>query len=518
MENRKEKSVRLMGMRVENFCKVILSNMAPMGKSVQISGKNRQGKTSNCNAMWVGMGGSDAMKELGITKPVHGDAESAKISLDLGDILVHRELTQDGQTKKLLVTTADGFKLEPGQTVLDTFRGKFYDLSQFYRMDSDKRLELVLSLLDLGGLDLKEWKAGRKAVFDERTLVNREHKALEAQLKAKPEVEAPDVEISVKEITEEMQQEQLKLDANNLLRQALQTRMQDRNVCKEKITVSEAAIVELQAKLDAENEKLDVLKKELAGINASGRELQEQVTAIVDPDMTGYSQRMADVEQINVRVRAKKERAELAEKVAAKQKESEDLTLKLDAYDFRKKKAIKEANFSVEGLGFDDTDITFNDMPFSQSSDMERLIVGYGIAKVLSPRFNILRLSRPGDLDPENLEHLYAMAAADDIQILTEMVNDGKSGNLIIEDGIMEGGTTEGVEKIIEAAKPKRAAKKGDDAAAEASPAASKKTGDAELDAIYEQMQAEGPKGGKAKATKADKTTKPVPAAVAEEL
>ena len=458
-----------LGMQVKDFCKVTLARFSVNGNHVEISGKNASGKTSLLNALWMGLAGTSISKDMGISKPVKSGADIATISIDLDDLLVHREINAEGSTTKLIVATKDGHTLSAGQSLLDAFRGKLFDISAFGRMDAKKQMDLVLPIVNMG-LDLGAWKQKRDKVFTDRTDINRDVKNLKSQVEGIPlDPEAPEKEVSIADIAAEQQSAQEKIAEHETVRQELKDKLTERTQCKERIetvktgiTDIEAQIAALKEKLAGESTKLANLEVELAAINTDGKAIQERVQSLPeDPDLTGYAQRIADVEKTNAGVRKQQERAQLALALAAKEQESADLTTNLEAMDAERLTAIKAANWPIEGMGVDDSGITYNGVPTSQASGGENLLMGYAVAKALSPKFNVLRLSRPDDLDDTNKALLYEMAERDGYIIVAEQVSHGEGSGLEIVDGELDGGTTEGLEKIAEIAKPKRQSKKG---------------------------------------------------------
>ena len=458
-----ENRFKLLGMQVEEFCRVRLARLAVNGSTLEISGKNFQGKTSLVNALWTGLGGPTAMKDMGITQPVKAGAEAAKIYIDLDELLVYREFKADG-TMKLIVTNKDGFKMDQGQTILDAFRGKLFDISAFGRMDGKRQLDLILPIIDLK-LDMGTWTAERNKLYEERTMVNREVKQLEGQLAGIPPTEAPDEEVSVSSIAAEMEAAQQIITANNEKRQELADKKKERDLVRNAITFDEQElttvrekIAELQLRETALVTSIADRQKDISVINDEGRVIQQIVESLVDPDLSGFKTRMAEVEDINANVRKKKERETVISNLEAKKTESDSLTLKIEGKDKEKADAIKAAQWPIDGMGIDEDGLTYNGAPITQASDAQNLFIGYAVAKALSPRFPVLRLSRPGDLDQTNYEALTAQAEADGYLLVIEKVSDGKEG-LVIEDGELDSSTTPGVEKIIDVAKPKRSKK-----------------------------------------------------------
>ena len=112
------------------------------------------------------------------------------------------------------------------------------------------------------------------------------------------------------------------------------------------------------------------------------------------------------------------------------------LTEGLEALDKTKAKALEAATFPVVGLGFDDTGVTYQGVPFSQASSAEQIRVSVAMAMAMNPKLRVLRIKDGSLLDAETLEALRAQVAENDFQLWLEVVTTSTEGGaVIIEDG-----------------------------------------------------------------------------------
>lgn len=435
--------MHIMGIKANNFMRLGLIELNLDGKNLIIGGKNEQGKSSLLNAFWVALGGSDAMDTLEISAPVRKGETRADIELDLGDIVIARKWIINPETDPagkspnmyLEVKTKEGAKYPSPQKMLDALVGKMFDPFEFSEMKSKDQREMLLKLVDLGAFSIEENAAARKAAFEERTAVNREVARLTATLKGKPIVDAPDEEVSTASVLEEMRAAQAVKEANDSKRRDLTKAVESYNRVKKDIANAEATISDLEHQLAMARDALALHQGSLASVEERGGALNKEVKALVDPDLSIFDDKLRNLEDINGKVRAKRERNQLGEELAKVQAEADALTEKIKTFDQAKEWALKAAKFPVEGLSIDEDGITFNGIPLGQCSTEEKMRVCVAIAMATSPKLKVIRISRAESLDADNFKVIQEMAAAAGYQLLMEKVGDPGEMGIIIENG-----------------------------------------------------------------------------------
>lgn len=109
---------KIIKLTAENVKRLSVVEISPEGNVVTIGGRNGQGKTSVLDSIEYALGGNPSD-----TMPVRSGEESAKVVVDLGDIVVKRTFTAAGGTS-LTVTNADGVKQASPQAILDKLTGR----------------------------------------------------------------------------------------------------------------------------------------------------------------------------------------------------------------------------------------------------------------------------------------------------------------------------------------------------------------------------------------------------------
>lgn len=402
--------MRIITLRAENFKRLRAIEVTPDGNMVVIAGKNAVGKSSVLDAIWAALAGAAGVKET--SRPIRDGEKQASVTLDMGDLIVHRRWTEAGTT--LEVAAKDGARYPSPQTVLDGLVGRLsFDPLAFANQPPKDQLATLLSVVELP-FDPEELARKRLGVYDARTDVNREAKRVEALVSGLPEAPegTPDVEVSAAELSTEL------ADAIAL--------NQQRIVLGNKVADLADEILRLQTLLD--------------GITATHAEAVATLDAFADPvDPGPLREKLSQADVTNAAVRGKQEKEKLSTEAARLAAESVALTAELEKIDRRKEQAIAEAKMPLEGLGFDDEGVLYQGVPFSQASASERLRVGIAMAMALNPEIRVIRITDGSLLDSENLKLIDEMAAAHDYQLWIERVDETGKIGIVIEDGQVAG-------------------------------------------------------------------------------
>jgi len=156
---------------------------------------------------------------------------------------------------------------------------------------------------------------------------------------------------------------------------------------------------------------------------------------VAAPDVAAMEAELDSLEETNRAVRAN---ADIAQRVARREAlraEYDALTARIDGLDKTKADALAQAQFPVDGLGFDEHGVTYQGVPFSQASSAEQIRVSLAMAMSLNPRLRVIRILDGSLLDADNLALISEMAAAQDYQVWIERVADGSGVGVVIEDG-----------------------------------------------------------------------------------
>ncbi|SNS42940.1 AAA domain-containing protein [Micrococcales bacterium KH10] len=410
--------MKIINLQAENIRGLKAIDITPGDNFVELAGSNGAGKSSVLDAIWLALGGKDAKGS--VTTPLRKGEKSGFVELDLGNLRVRRNFTEAGTTSlKVTAVTAEGIAstVSSPQTVLDSLRSKFLDPAGFAAAKPEQQRAELLGLLDLD-VDLDELAANRKRIFDARTEIGRQGKALGEV--GEIDDGLPEEEQSASEIIRMIQARQ---ERNREIEEA------EREVADNARTIEDLAhqIQELQAQLkeSRDEQKKAIERAKFLGDAESTDELEEQ---------------LARIEETNAKIRVNNaRRQQLARKVALRQ-QYETLTRQIENLDKTKDEAIAKANLPVEGLGLDEKGVTLNGLPLSDASSGEQLYAALRITAALNPTLRVIQLRDGSLLDAEHKKIVADFAEAEDYQVWYESVGTGGEGAVIITDGEVSNG------------------------------------------------------------------------------
>ena len=148
------------------------------------------------------------------------------------------------------------------------------------------------------------------------------------------------------------------------------------------------------------------------------------------PDPDSIAMRFRDVAGTNEKVRQNFEKTLKAAALEEIKATAEKLTKNLKRIDKEQEALVAAVNMPVDGLGFDENGVTFNDIPFVQASDGEKLRVSVAMAMAMNPELRIMRITDGSLLDEDSMAMIEALATEHDYQVWIEIVDStGESGS-----------------------------------------------------------------------------------------
>ncbi len=435
---------KIIELKAENVKRLRAVQIKPDGNIVSIGGKNGAGKTSVLDSIMYALAGKESLPKV----PVRRGEEKAVVVLELDDMIIKRTFTAEGGTS-LVVTNKEGLKFPSPQGLLDALVGRLsFDPLEFSRIKPEAQASTLRQLV---GLDLSAINTERQGYYDSRTIVGREVKSLESRVGALPMVKAglPDEEVSAADILKE-QQEAMAFNAENQKKREIVSALgrsveeieDESDRFKQEHEEITAEINQLTEKLKA---KEQAMKENRARFDVTSGAKAAQVAAaeaLVDKDMTSFSERVNKVDATNRDIRNNSQRKKLEAELKEKHKEQDALTAKLEAVDAKKVKLLEETKFPIDGLTVgDDGGVLFNGLPLEQAASAEQLRVSVAIGLALNPKLRVLLIRDGSLLDEDSLALLLEMAEKQDAQVWIERVGTTGEVSVIIEDGMVRAQT-----------------------------------------------------------------------------
>jgi DNA repair exonuclease SbcCD ATPase subunit len=420
---------KIIRFQAENIKRLRAVEITPEGNLVVIGGDNAQGKTSILDAIAMALGGMDQVP----TRPIRDGESKGRILLETDSLKIERTFTAAGGST-LTVKGADGVKMSSPQAVLDALTSHIaFDPLEFARMDGKKQ---AATLRDLCGVDVSAMDAERQAVYDERTLVNRDLARVKALAESLPRHDDAPSEIqSASAVLAEIESAR----AHNAKKEDLAAdhggALIARDINASSIAEAVDRIAELLSELEATELHLAQLTSDEAGLNKAVEDAKAKENAFQAIDTAPLVAKLDDLEAINQKVRDNVAFADATRAIAEKQANSDALTAKLDEIDKRKAAALAKAKLPIKGLAFDSTGVTYRNVPFEQSSAAERLRVSMAMSLAMNPKLKVCLIRDGSLLDNSSLAMVAEMAGAAGAQVWLERVGDGAECQVIIEDG-----------------------------------------------------------------------------------
>lgn len=399
----------LLGLRAENYKRLELVEVTfpAEGGVVAIMGQNAAGKSSLLDALESTIAGRKAGKSV---KPIHDDADSARIIATFDDIVVTRVFKANGTTQ-ITVKAADGRAVSRAEELLSALYSHVaLDPLAFSRLSDEQQ---VATLLPLIGVDPAPYDEERRTAFDLRTVKNREVKSLEARIEALPDPVPglPEERISVAELSEQIQERQ----AENRAHEAAVT------------AASRAAtrVEELEHMLDEARLALEDAIRE-----------RDKRTGYEDPQP--LLERLARADEINTGIANRERRAAETEELKSARAEAAALTARIEKAVAAKEKALAEAVMPVPGLSIDDDgNLTLDGIPFSQASTGVKIRTGTAVAMALNPNLRLIVIRDASLLDQGNRDVIDELAKANGFLVLMEIADESSPVGVVIEQGLV---------------------------------------------------------------------------------
>lgn len=416
--------MKVIGLKSNNFKRLKAIDITPKDFQI-ITGRNAQGKSSLIDSIIAALQ-YPGKKDL--PKPVRNGQKNATVEVRLGDkdelLTVTRTFRASGSTELEVVSKDDG-RLSSPQAVLDELFGtRRIDPKEFVGLGEREQVRIVLLACGKETV-LRGIEADRKAAYDERTLVNRDIKRLEASL---PPIPPDEVE---------------KIDVTDIHHQIREMRVEaqtyrDNETFYENVT-----------------NRIQTLKDEISQLEGDIKDLDKYFDSVdFEPDkLEALEQRLVDAGEINRKALNYEDYVKDVSELQVEREKSEECSKTIRECDENKAELLSNLNLPVDGLSFNEDGITLNNTPLKQWSESEQLKIGTALALEHIPQDGIRVVFLKGGpaLDGDSKQMIYNMCKEQGVQVILEdivhesfhpetgdMVPDmdtAKKIGIVIEDG-----------------------------------------------------------------------------------
>lgn len=431
MTDKQEKSYHIIGFEAENVKRLKAVSLSPEGNVIEITGENGMGKSSLLDAIEIALGGADSIPAV----PIRLGEETARIIVTMNGLTVKRTFKakeEGGYTTAIVVETDEGFRAQKPQNVLSALIGDLtFDPLAFTRMKPTDQLDVLKRFVN--GFDFDAEAKDRRDTFEKRTTVNRQIKEGKAQVAG---INIPDdtpselVDVSV--LVAELED----VGTHNA---DIEKRKANRERVRSDISAKIAGAERAKQQAADLRRQADALDQDAADLLKDAEAYRDKLDAAGQlPESKDPSEVRAKIDAanaINEQVRRRQSRDALIAQVAALEEHAKQLTADIEASDVRKSDAIAEAKLPVEGIGFDDTGVTLNNLPFGQASSAEQIKAATALCMAANPKLRVILIRDGSLLDKHSFQILSEMAAANEFQVFVEVVESDRANAIVIEDG-----------------------------------------------------------------------------------
>ncbi len=420
--------MKIIALKAENIKKLVAVEIKPDGNIVEITGKNGAGKTSVLDSIWWALAGASNIQAT----PIRTGAKTAKIRLDLGELIVTRTFRpgkQGGTTSAMTVTSAEGATFKSPQAMIDGLLGALsFDPLGFARMSTREQFDTLKKLAP--GVNFDHIEEVNNAEFEKRAEINRKAKDVRARANA---IATPATKPA--KLVDEM----------DLIKKMEEASKHNSEIGARKVR-RETAAKELECLNRAMSDKADEIKTETVRLNAELNDIQTRHEELdkrikeapelpAEIGVAGIRDELEKAKGTNANFKAWADKDELTKEADTLEAESQALTESMAEREDQKQEAVSKAKLPLKSLSFGNGEILMDGIAFDQASDAERLRASVGIAMSLNPKLRVIRVRDGSLLDEDSMNLLAEMAKEKDYQVWVERVDGSGKVGFILEDG-----------------------------------------------------------------------------------
>lgn len=411
-------AIKINKLEIENVKRVKAVKVEPSQNGLTvIGGRNKQGKTSVLDAIAWTLGGdrykpSKAQRDGSVVPP------HLKVVLSNG-LVVERT----GKNSSLKVLDPEGNK--GGQQLLKEFVEELaLNIPKFMQQNGKEKANTLLQIIGVGdqlhALELKETE-----IYNERHAVGREADRKKKFAEEQPYYpDAPKDVISVSELIQQQQEILAKNGENARKRQKADEIQRQANWL-------DSEIKRMEKELEAKRSQYAVVMNDLMIANKDSMDLHDESTEELE-------QSIANVEAINIKVRANLDKDKAEEDANILRDNYDQLTAKLN--DVRKQKTdlLHNANLPLPELSVEDGELIYEGQKWDNMSGSDQLKVATAIVRKLNPKCGFVLLDKLEQMDIDTMNEFGHWLEEQGLQAIATRVSTGDECSIIIEDGYVE--------------------------------------------------------------------------------
>ncbi len=410
--------MKIVSLDITNIRKVKAFTMELNGENLQIAGGVAEGKTTVINALWeILTKRSDALS--------HG-ATKGKIKIKLSDgsktIIAERITTKKSSTLNLV--DQDGDSLSAAD-----FKSMISDLSvnphQITNLRGDEQARVLLKAAEVS-IDLQAVNVELMELEESRLVLHRAMSVLKPSDTQPEKVE----KVSLSELLGE-------IDKGNVVN-AVNADGRGKLVALEDEI---AGVTSEKAALETKIMELDTVQKGLSERIEKG---QKVCAELKDVDVSSMKEKVGSAEAINEKAAIYDAYEKSVDDYQDKKIKHEEVSEQIKALKEKKKAALEDAKWPIEGLSVDDNKVYYNDCLLENLGESEQILVCSALAMkdIMANPMRVVRLDGIESMSKEHFQKLTDMFNGAGIQVLSTRVartDEVELGEIKIVDGSYKG-------------------------------------------------------------------------------
>jgi ABC-type cobalamin/Fe3+-siderophores transport system ATPase subunit len=403
--------MKILGLNVENYMRVVAVNLKPDGKTLVVSGPNGAGKSSVLDSIVTALGGKNAAAD----EPVRRGERSARVEVETDELVVTRKWLGDNTYLEVKTKGDPPAKISRPQEYLNKLIGDLsFDPLAFKDKNPAEQRDEVMRMLGMSTQDLDEKIVTLK---QHRSMVRINKQGMTLDLDRMPSYsDAPNELLDPAKIIEEIQ---AAMDHNMLVSSAAAVRQQ-----------------KLDA-IEAWNEQIPILEEQLSSLQQRRSEVLEELRDESEVEIINTDEirdRLAEVEASNDLTRKKQARRKLEDDIMEAGEKYTELGREIDILHAQKDRRLREAQMPINGLGFGEGCLTFEGVPLKQVNTAKQTEVCVALAMKLNPTLKVVRING-NDLDDNTLDTIIKACEGQDYQAFIERIYSPEGVGVRIEEG-----------------------------------------------------------------------------------
>lgn len=408
-------TVKINSLEVENVKRVKAVVIQPNENGLTIlGGNNNQGKTSVLDAIAWALGGnkykpSNPYREGSVNPP------NLKITMNNG-LVVERK----GKNSSLTVLDPEGHK--GGQQLLNSFVEELaIDLPKFMESTNKEKADILLQIIGVGP-QLAQLDHSETELYNKRRTIGQIKEQKKKYAKEMPFFpEAPKELVSISELVNQQQEILARNGQNQLKRQQLNE-------------ITRQAETE-QFQIEQLEQQLNELKAKHTQTLANLETAQKSAIALQDESTEELEKNIAEIDEINRRVRINLDKEKAEEDTSDYQKQYDTLTSDIELIRQKKLNLLTSAELPLPGLSVEEGELIYNGQKWDNMSGSDQLKVSTAIVRKLKPQCGFVLLDKLEQMDMNTLNEFSQWLQQEGLQAIATRVSTGDECSIIIEDG-----------------------------------------------------------------------------------